>query len=180
MAQNERNIGIWELWGFAVVSLCGTLLHFWYDISGSLLVAAFSGVNESTWEHMKLLFWPMLLFALIQRHFFRELECFWSAKLRGTLIGLALIPIIFYTYNGVIGISPDWINIAIFFISAAVAYAHEARLLRYGSTRCIPSRIALVILLSIGVLFVIFTYITPHIGIFRDPISGGYGIADAG
>lgn len=180
MMQNERNIGIWELWGFAVVSLCGTLLHFWYDISGSMLVAAFSGVNESTWEHMKLLFWPMLAFSLIQRCFFREVKHFWCAKLCGTLLGLALIPIIFYTYNGVIGRSPDWINIAIFFISAAVAYAYEAHLLRCASTCSISSRISLGILLGIGVLFIIFTYITPQIGIFRDPISGGYGIVNAG
>jgi hypothetical protein len=43
--------------GYAITSLGGTILHFLYDWSGkSRLVAVFSGVNESTWEHMKLLF----------------------------------------------------------------------------------------------------------------------------
>ena len=121
----------WQLLGFAVTSIGGTLLHFSYDWLGNALwVAPFSGVNESTWEHMKLLFWPMLLFCVIQSRFFRDREDFLCIKLKGALIGLWLIPVLFYTYNGVIGRSPDWINITIFFISAAIAYLYEARRLK--------------------------------------------------
>ena len=133
----KRSISLWELLGFSVTSLFGTILHFLYDWLGNAAwIAPFSGVNESTWEHMKLLFWPMLLFALLQRHFFRDREDFWCIKLKGILQGLALIPVIFYTYNGVIGHSPDWVNIAIFFLSAAVAYLYGARQLRKNTLRC--------------------------------------------
>ena len=115
----KRNVTIWGIMGFAVTSFVGTILHFLYEWLGeAVLVAPFSGVNESTWEHMKLLFWPMFLFAIVQSFFFRDRRDFWCVKLRGTVLGLALIPVIFYTYNGVIGRSPDWFNIAIFFISA--------------------------------------------------------------
>ena len=114
----KRTIGLWQLMGFAVTSLGGTLLHFLYDwLNKSALVAPFSGVNESTWEHMKLLFWPMFIYSIVQSFFCKDRKDFWCIKLRGILLGLILIPIIFYTYNGVIGRSPDWINIAIFFIS---------------------------------------------------------------
>ena len=62
----KRSIGLWELMGFALTSLFGTVLHFLYDLlGGAAWVAPFSGVNESTWEHMKLLFWPMLAFAAV-------------------------------------------------------------------------------------------------------------------
>ena len=119
----KRSIGLWQLMGFAVTSLAGTLLHFLYEWLGEATwIAPFSGVNESTWEHMKLLFWPMLLFAVVQSFFFRDRGDFWCVKQKGVLLGLALIPILFYTYNGVIGKSPDWINIVIFFLSAAMAY----------------------------------------------------------
>ena len=125
----KRSIGLWQLFGFAVTSLGGTLLHFLYEWSGNAVwIAPFSGVNESTWEHMKLLFWPMFIYAVIQSFFFRAKTNFLSIKLRGILLGLILIPTLFYTYNGVIGKSPDWINIAIFFISAAIAYIYETRL----------------------------------------------------
>ena len=127
----KRSIALWQLLGFGVTSLLGTLLHFLYDLLGkSPLIASFSGVNESTWEHMKLLFWPMLIFAIVESLLFKDRDDFFNVKLRGILLGLILIPILFYTYNGVIGKSPDFVNIAIFFVSAAISYIYEARLLK--------------------------------------------------
>ena len=173
----KRTIGIWQLWGFAVTSLLGTLLHFLYDwTGGAVWVAPFSGVNESTWEHMKLLLWPMLLFSIFQSFFFRERKDFWCVTLRGIFVGLTLIPVIFYTYNGVIGKSPDWINIAIFFISAAVAYLYEMRLFKIGKIACKNKKVPILALVTFAVLFVIFTFKTPELGIFKDPITGTYGI----
>ncbi len=163
--------------GFAVTSFVGTILHFLYDWLGKAVwIAPFSGVNESTWEHMKLLFWPMFIYAIVQSFFFREREDYLCVKLRGILLGLVLIPVIFYTYNGVVGKSPDFINIAIFFISAATAYIYETRQFNNGTTRCKSPKLAFAILCVIAVLFVIFTLATPEIGIFKDPLTGTYGI----
>ena len=172
----KRTVWIWQLAGFAATSIGGTLLHFLYDLLGKpLWITPFSGVNESTWEHMKLLFWPMLLVALVQSLFFKGYENFWCVKLRGTLLGLSLIPIIFYTYNGVIEKSPDFINIAIFFISAAVAYMYETRELRSNSLKCKYKNVAITILLLIAILFALFSFYPPKIDIFKDP-TGSYGI----
>ena len=173
----NRSINTWQLSGFAVTSLGGTLLHFLYEWLGEAVwIAPFSGVNESTWEHMKLLFFPMLIFAALQSFFFRDRKDFWCVKLRGILLGIILIPVIFYTYNGVVGRSPDWINIAIFFISAAVAYIYEARLFNEKRMTCRSPKFAIAVLCAIALLFVIFTFATPKIGIFKDPLTGTYGI----
>ena len=173
----KRSINQAQLLGFAVTSLGGTILHFLYDwLGGAVWIAPFSGVNESTWEHMKLLFWPMFIFAIVQSFFFKDSENFWCIKLKGILLGLGLIPIIFYTYNGVIGQSPDWINIAIFFVSAATAYIYETRQFNTGTIRCKSQRLAFAILCVIAVLFVVFTFAAPEIGIFEDPLTGSYGI----
>ena len=173
----KRSVGLWQLMGFAVTSLGGTLLHFLYDWLGKAAwVAPFSGVNESTWEHMKLLFWPMLLYAVVESRFFLERSDFWCVKLRGTLLGLGLIPVIFYTYNGVVGRSPDWLNIAIFFIAAAVAHIYETRLFRAEKLRCRTPKVAIAALCVIALLFVMFTFATPTLGIFRDPLTGTYGV----
>jgi len=172
----KRSIGLWQLMGFAVTSLGGTLLHFLYDWLGKAWwIAPFSGVNESTWEHMKLLFWPMLLFAAVQSFFFREREDFWCVKLRGILLGIVLIPVIFYTYNGVIGHSPDWINIAIFFLSAAAAYLFETKLFWGIPIACKRKKLAISLLCAIALLFVLFTFRTPTLDIFRDPLTGSFG-----
>ncbi len=173
----KRSIDLWQIIGFGVTSLGGTILHFLYDWLGKTTwVAPFSGVNESTWEHMKLLFWPMFLYAIVQSFFFRDRKDFWCVKLRGILLGLVLIPVLFYTYNGVIGRSPDWINIAIFFISAAIAYIYETKLYNSEKMRCGLHKTAFFALCIIALLFVMFTFATPEIGIFRDPLTGSYGI----
>ncbi len=173
----KRSMGFWEFFGFAFTSLGGTLLHFLYDwLGGALWIAPFSGVNESTWEHMKLLFWPMFLYALVQRFFFRERGDFWCVKLRGILLGITLIPIIFYTYNGVIGRSSDWINIAIFFISAGAAYIYQTRQFKKESRDCKHPKLAFALLWVIALLFIVFTFLTPEIGIFKDPLTGEYGV----
>ncbi len=173
----KRSINLWQLPGFAVTSLVGTILHFLYDWLGEASwIAPFSGVNESTWEHMKLLFWPMFIYAIVQSFFFRDRDDFWCVKLRGILLGLALVPAIFYTYNGVIGKSPDFINIVIFFISAVISYIYEAQLFNADKTPCRSHKVALAILCVIALLFAVFTLATPEIGIFKDPLTGTYGI----
>ena len=173
----KRSIGLWQLLGFAVTSFGGTVLHFLYDWLGEAKwIAPFSGVNESTWEHMKLLFWPMFIFAIVQSFFFRERDDFWCVKVRGILLGIILIPIIFYTYNGAIGKSPDWINIAIFFISAAISYIYETRLFKRRNLLCKSPKYAIGILSVIALLFVVFTFFTPDADIFRDPLTGALGI----
>ena len=173
----KRSVFPWQILGFGVTALGGTLLHFLFDwLGGALWIAPFSGVNESTWEHMKLLFWPMFLYAIVQSFFFRDREDFRCVKLRGILLGLTLIPVLFYTYNGVIGKSPDWLNITIFFIAAAAAYIAEARWFRDGNFRCRSPRAAAALLCLLALLFIVFTFRTPETGIFRDPITGSYGI----
>lgn len=173
----KSKIAIWQLWGFASVSFLGTVLHFAYEwLDEAIWIAPFSGVNESTWEHMKLMFWPMILFAVIQSFFFKDRSDFPCVKLLGALVGIGLIPTLFYGYNALIGKSPDWINISIFFISAAAAYIFEARLLQKSRTVCKHPHIAVLILMLLAVLFVLFTFKAPKLPIFLDPITNKYGI----
>ena len=171
----QRSI-LWQAAGFALVTFGGTILHFLYGWTGeSILVAPFSGVNESTCEHMKLLFWPLFLFAVVQRLFFRDQENYWCVKLLGILLGLALIPVLFYTYNGVFGKSPDWVNIAIFYISALLVFLFEWWAFKQDLMQCKYPRLAFAAICLIGVLFVVFTFTPPQIPLFQDPLTGTYG-----
>ena len=168
---------LWQWAGFALATLGGTILHFLYDwTGGSSLVAPFSGINESTWEHMKLLFWPLFLFALVQRLFFKDQKNYWCVKLTEILLGLALIPVLFYTYNGVFGKSPDWINIAIFYISALLVFLFEWWAFKNDRLSCKYPRLAFAAICLIGVLFVVFTFMPPQIPLFQDPLTGTYGV----
>ena len=173
----KRELSLWLFAGFTLSSLGGTLLHFLYEWTNkNILLAPFSGVNESTWEHMKLLFFPLLLFALVQYRFFKNARSFWCVKLAGAAAGLILIPMIFYTYNGAFGKSPDWFNIAIFFMATAVTFLLETWLFKKGFLPCKQPWIAFVILCAIGAVFVVFTFAPPRIPLFRDPLTGHYGV----
>lgn len=173
----KSSLKLWQFVGFAVTSFSGTFLHFLYEISGNSPIAAMvSGVNESTWEHMKLLFFPMFAFAIIESFFLKDVEGFWRIKLSGICVGLVLIPLIFYAYNGVIGRSPDAVNIAIFYIAALASYVYETKLMIKDDTKCTHDKVAFVILCLIALSFAIFTFRTPSLAIFKDPITGGCGL----
>ena len=174
----KSRISTWQFFGFAVTSLGGTLLHFLYDQTDESRIAAlFSGVNESTWEHMKLLFFPLFAFAIVEYFIVgREYKRYWCVKLTGTVVGLVSIPVIFYTLNGIFGQTADWINISIFFAAAALTFWYENYLVKKEKECKLSSRICLALLILIGALFMLFTFKTPEIGIFRDPISNKYGL----
>ncbi len=168
----------WQLVGFFVVSLGGTLLHFLYDWTESPFAALISGVNESTWEHMKLLFFPMFLFAILESFFVSKGQAdFWCVKLGGTLLGLTLIPTLFYTLRGVFGSTPDFVNIGIFFFSAALAYLWECKRFREGGAPCCKTVRAMAALCVLAVLFFVFTFYPPALPLFQDPLNGTYGPA---
>ena len=171
----QRSI-FWQAAGFALVTFGGTILHFLYDwTGGNTLISPFTGVNESTWEHMKLLFWPLFLFALVQRLFFRDQENFWCVKLAEIVLGLALIPVLFYTYNGALGKSPDWVNIAIFYITALLVFLFEWWAFQKDRLHCKYPVLAFAAICLIGAAFVVFTFAPPQIPLFQDPITGTYG-----
>ena len=132
----KKSISLWQFAGFVFTSLLGTLLHFLFEWSnGNFIVAPFSTVNESTWEHMKIIFFPMCIFGVIEnKPFSNQYEKFWTVKLKGILLGVISIPIIFYSLNGIFGITPDWINITIFFIADAIAYLYETKQFRQNSS----------------------------------------------
>ena len=173
----RRSLFLWQFGGFVFTSAMGTFLHFLYDITGeNTLVSLFSAVNESTWEHMKLLFFPMFFYLLFECRFLsEEYENFRFAKLIGILTGLILIPVIYYTYTGISGISADWFNITIFFISAGVSYFVETKIMKNSIGENFPQKTVFPIFMGIAVLFFVFTFFPPKIPLFIDPVTKGYG-----
>lgn len=164
--------------GFAFTAVVGTLLHFLFDwTGGNVVVAIFSAVNESIWEHLKLLFYPMVTFAVIEYSFWgKEIGSFWCIKLMGMLIGLILIPVVYYTYTGILGVKLDWFNITIFFLAAAVAYWAETKFFQRGYTCRLDAKLAVVLICLIGTVFTIFTFAPLNIPFFQDPLTGSYGL----
>jgi hypothetical protein len=172
----KKNLFLWQFAGFTAAVALGSLLHFLFHWTGAFALAPISAVNESTWEHMKILFFPMLVFACVQyRFFYNDFSGFWWIKGIGTAVGVMSIPVLFYTFNGAFGKTPDWLNITFFFLSAATGYFVEYLLFRKKLTLTYPW-IAFVLVLLFEALFVVFTFYPPRLPLFQDPITSLYGI----
>ena len=169
----------WQRLGMVLTGAAGTLLHFVYDWSGRAAAAGIFGtVNESTWEHLKLLFWPMLLFfaVLYLAGPGRRTPCFAAASARAVWRGMLVITVFFYTYTSILGRNFAPLDIVLFFAGVTAAYRLWARLLEDPPENCRGrDLLGWAALAVLAVCFVYFTAAPPKIGLFRDPVNGGFG-----
>lgn len=114
--------GKWEAAEAVFAAVAGTLLHFVYEWSGNnRFVAAFAPVNESVFEHLKLLFFPVLLFTVLQYFVLRETgSLILRVKLQSVLAGLLFIVVVYYCYTGVLEKNIAWLDISLFYGAVAV------------------------------------------------------------
>jgi hypothetical protein len=174
----RRRVLFFELAGIVFIIILGSILHFTFEWSGSqAVVGVFSAVNESVWEHLKLGFWPAIVFALIE---FKYLKKATSNFLFAKTIGIYLIPIIimviFYSYTAVLGESLLVIDILSFVIAVIVGQLVSYRLLIGKTLQYNLDMVSLIALILLGFAFVLFTFYPPQFPMFQDPITGEYGI----
>jgi len=175
----RKRLRRWETAGFVFVCAAGTLLQFLYRWTGeNTPVAAFASVNESTWEHMKILYLPYFVFTMLQFAAFAEpLRNYFAVKAAAGLAGTLLIPVVFYTVTGMFGEPEAWFNIALFYGAAAATYLLSDHLLRRGALRAPWMQgVGFALLWALALLFVYLTWHAPRLPLFRDPLTGGYGI----
>lgn len=172
----NRSLYLWQIAGFLFVSILGTVLHFTYDLTGEHLAMAFiSAVNESVWEHMKLFFFPVVFFALVEYFFWgKQNKHFWSIKLRGAVLGIVLTIVLFYLISGAFGFTELWVDVVLFYVVIAVVFIYDTYMLKKPRDVKISERTALILLCVIALSFVIFTFLTPQIPLFE--AAGTYGI----
>lgn len=172
----KNNILKFQIISAIFVSILGTLLHFTFEWSGeNYVIGVFSAVNESTWEHLKLLFFPLLITAIVGYFYFCDsVPNFLCAKTLGIISAILFTIIFFYTSSGIIGKNIAALNIATFYIAVVIGEYLAYRIM--NSTFKCNKNISIFALILLLVAFITFTYSTPQIGLFEDPITGDYGI----
>ena len=103
-SSQKRTIALWEVGAFVWIMVAGSALHFTYELSGfSWFAALFGSVNESTWEHLKLFFWPGLVYALVQHAFVKDYaNNYWWGKGLALLVTPIGVMVSFYFYLGIV------------------------------------------------------------------------------
>ena len=163
-----KKIRNYQIFSIIFTFIFGSLLHFTYKLSGeNNVVAIFSAINESTWEHLKLIFFPML-FTTIIGYFYLKKDApnILCAKTIGIVVAMIFLVSFFYTYTGVLGKNFALIDISSFFIATIIGefISYIYMINKYKCNNIMAVSIILIIFLS----FVIFTFKIPNIGIFKD------------
>ena len=168
----------WELAGIGFIILAGSALHFVFEWTGYWRPAALiAAVNESMWEHLKMAFWPGLMFALVEYPFIRKAaHNVWVAKGLGLFTMPVVIVALFYGYKAILGRDYLWMDILIFALAVVAGQLVSYRILiapRMGRYVQWGGMILLVILIA---AFSSFTYRPPRLFLFEDPRTHEYGI----
>lgn len=177
-SNSTRTVPRWGIAGAAFIVLSGSALHFAFDWSGGWRpVALLAAVNESIWEHLKLAFWPGLLWAAIERARMRPVpNGFWATKGLALVVPPVLIVAIFSTYTALLGRNLFALDIGTFVAAVVAGQLVSTLLLMAGTARgvlAVTGRIALAVQ---ALAFATLTYYPPAFGIFVDSRNGLRGI----
>lgn len=177
MFNSFEQVRKWEMHGIVWIVVVGSLLHFTYELSGkSPVIGAFSPVNESLWEHLKLGYFPLLLYSIVEYWFLRgKVNSFFLPKAIGIISMELFIIIVFYSYTLITKKANFLIDISSFILGAIICQLISIRLMKVHINKVLET-IGLILFLLIGYIFVYFTFNPPELEMFLDPKTKKYGI----
>jgi hypothetical protein len=168
----EAHACSWRV-GFVLVAVVGTLWHYVYDLSGSSwLVGLVAPVNESVWEHTKLVSVPILGWAVWSaRHHGRGRMVGRSpaplAAVAAALAGSVVMVLGFYAYVGVLGAHQLTVDIALFLVSVWVAVRTFDLLDQMGPT--VPTWLGFALIVGLLAAQALLTIAPPDLPVFQAP-----------
>jgi hypothetical protein len=167
----------WAITGFIVISALGCAFHFVYAWTNeSPFIAPFVPVNESVWEHLKLGLWGTLLFSVPEYLLSpARRKNYFFARFMGILALSLSIVIIFYTYTSFADHPILAIDISIFFFGVLLGQITFSQVLDHRSMQQ-SNFMGIISILILCILFGLFTYFPPHLGIFLDHTTHTFGI----
>ena len=173
------NLKKYHIIGFIFTLILGSILHFTYEFSNeNIIVGYFSAVNESTWEHLKLLITPSILFFIFEYFKYgKDIDNFFIVKALSILLGMVVIIVLFYTYTGVIGQNYLVLDILTFILGIFVTYYFSYKMLQTDILiRENGNYIGFFIIFLSLFSIIYFTTSPPKINLFLDPNKNIYGI----
>ena len=152
-------------------------IHFLYDKFPCFITSIIAPVNESIWEHMKILFTSILFAGVIQkiitkvRHLNINNIC--TSNFIAALISIPIFLVIFLPIYNTIGENLI-ITIIIMLISIILSEIISYKIMCMKDLKMENWAILLTILIYAA--FGLLTYYPPQNELFRDPITNIYGI----
>jgi hypothetical protein len=186
---DRRAAALWASLGFVVIFFVGSALHFTFELSGyQTWVAVVSAVNESTWEHLKMFYFPAVVFALVQHAWLRDkVHNYWYGVGVGILTVPVVISVSFYTYLGILlprtGKGTLALDIGTAVLAVAVAQVATYRVWVAEPRPVAARRVVGVLNAALLVAMLTFTFLPPRVFLFEDfygyTYNGEFGILES-
>ena len=152
----------------AIAVAGGAALHFLYDALPNPLTALVSPVNESVWEHLKLLFWPMLLTGFFLARKTPDRCALWSGIFTAELCMPLLLLGVFYLLKCGFGIFSLPLDIALYVVTVALGYGIAYLVFKSGTLEKAAGWLLLPVIFY-GASLILFTFAAPPLGVFLPP-----------
>ncbi|MBR3840079.1 MAG: hypothetical protein IKM20_02970 [Erysipelotrichales bacterium] len=161
----------YELIGFFAVVVLGIAFHSLYELtSESIIVGLICPINESIWEHLKLLFYPYLIYLIFEiyttKNTYSQLIIY---KFYSVCLGMLTILILHYTYSGIIGKTYIIADISTFIISVAVSFFTSYYLIIHDTENKQTTKLGILLFIIMSLVFTFFTFYQPDLPLFEAP-----------
>jgi hypothetical protein len=175
---SKKMLRKWELLGIALIFFAGAALHFAFEWSGYWKpIAWLVAVNESTWEHFKLAFWPGVVWTLVGYFVVgKRTRNYWLGRAVGLLSMPVIITVIFYSYTALLGTNYLFIDILSFFLAVCFGQFISYTLFLARKLNLSYQWLGALAIAGMMAAFVLFTYMPPRLFIFEHVSTHEYGI----
>jgi hypothetical protein len=161
-----------------ILFLVGTIFHFLYDFSNNnIFIGMFTPVNESVWEHCKMVVIPIVSFYLIYYILNKnnlDKDKWFLSCLVSLVTAIITIPMLYYFYTQAFGTEILIIDILILLLS--ITFGQLLGIHFYNHANQVNSYKSIFLIMIIILIFIIFTFNPPKLPLFIDPITNSYGI----
>lgn len=156
------------LCAFVVTTLVGACLHFLYTLLPNPVTAVLSPVNESLWEHLKILIWPYLA-AMFLRTRNGPPGCRTPWLLTALVLSAAMLGF-GWLYHMTMGGEALAVDIGLYVVLMAVGFLLP-ELLSDASEHPFVGTLSVLAVLALAAAMILFTFLPPDHPLFLD-LSG--------
>ena len=176
---NNRKLARWQIAGVFIIFVLASAWHFVYEWLPSNIIASIAPVNESPWEHVKLFFFPALIFYIIQYIFVgKDYKNYIFAHAISLLIMPLVMLILFYGYQFLLDIDHNlFLDILITFVTIAIG-SYVAYKITISQKDFNKSILGILIIIAVFAMEAYFTFYPPELPMFYDETQDTYGIVE--
>jgi len=154
------------------------IFHFVYELVPCTLTAIFFPVNESIWEHVKLIFTSIIFYGIIDYILLNKFKIKFNNFFTSLFISsVSMIPIFLIIYMPLFyKVGPKmWANIGAMSISIIISQIVSYMILKKKECETL-NKISLILIIISYIIFAYLSYNSPKSRIFFDTQDEKYGI----